>query len=130
MGKIAAMGKAVVAKVKGAFRNDDRTPPTGAVPVHMAVDYSPVPEPKFRDPNAAKPMNRMVHVSKRLEAVPRGLRELFGLPAFVVSSEPGDTLVLGRNAAKREAAYWSRLWRDPALARKEMRRGYLGGLSA
>lgn len=130
MGKIAAMGKAVVAKVKGAFRNDEPpTPPTGAVPV-SASGYSPVPEPKFRNPDAAKPMNRMVHVSQQLEAVPPGLQSLFGLPPFVVSGQPGNTLVLGRNAAKRRAARISKLLGDDNLTRKRLRRCLLEGLSA
>ena len=101
MGKIVEIGRNVVAAVKEAFRGNPPTPPTGAVPVGMAGGYSPVPEPKFRDPGAAKPMNRMVHVSKVLVPVDPKLQMLLGLPPFLVSNERGRTLDLGRNKAKR-----------------------------
>ena len=118
MGKIAAMARATVDKVKSIFRNDDRTPPTGAVP----VGYSVVPEPIFRNPNAAKPMNRMVHVSKELEEVPAGLQAVFGLPPFLVSNKRGNTLVKDRNAAKRRAAAISQAWGESKRERKVTRR--------
>lgn len=126
MGKIATMARNAADKVKSIFRNDDRTPPTGAVPVGYAV----VPEPIFRNPNSAKPMNRMVHVSKKLEEVPPSLQAIFGLPPFVVSSERGNTLVLGRNAAKRWSRVLSEVCGDGALERKRYRRRELERLSA
>lgn len=126
MGKIATMARNAADKVKSIFRNDDRTPPTGAVPVGYAV----VPEPIFRNPNAAKPMNRMVHVSKELEEVPPALQAMFGLPPFVVSNKRGNTLVLGRNWAKRRSARLSKMFGDHSLMRKQMRRAELERLSA
>lgn len=99
MGKIAAMARATANKVKSIFRNDSPPPPGAAT-----VGYAVVPEPIFRNPNAAKPMNRMVYVSKELEEVPAGLQAVFGLPPFLVSNKRGNTLVKGRNAAKRRAA--------------------------
>lgn len=117
MGKIAAMARATADKVKGIFRND-RTPPSGAA----TVGYAGVPEPIFRNPNAAEPMNRMVHVSKELEEVPPALQAVFGLPPFLVSSKPGNTLVLGRNKAKRRAAAISQAWGETKRGRKVTRR--------
>ena len=118
MGNIVAMARTAANKVKSIFRNDDRTPPTGAVP----VGYSVVPEPIFRNPNAAKPLNRMVHVSKELEEVQPGLQAVFGLPPFLVSNKRGSTLVKGRNAAKRRAAAISQAWGETKRGRKVTRR--------